>query len=277
VNKMGAEKLLRALREQVQLPSEAHVSQQVGSAVVVPRYTAVLNTSLHRDGLFEIQDEGSQLIAAFTLGSDEVFKVLAPEPAKLGSEAGYSPTEVRRPLTVIDACAGAGGKTLALADGMAGAGRVFGYDVSEKKIRALKQRAKRSHYRSIQSILLQEGEEESQLKKHFSSADKVLVDAPCSGIGILRRSPDIKWTGDEGGFDRLVSVQLRLLSLYGNLVKKGGSLVYSTCTFRKEETLDVVAAFLKGHPEFIREKGGFFGPFIGGADGFFMQEFRRQI
>jgi 16S rRNA (cytosine967-C5)-methyltransferase len=179
-------------------------------------------------------------------------------------------------LTVIDACAGAGGKTLAIADYLRGAGRIFGYDVSEKKIQALRLRARRSGHRSIKAMTLLEGEERAVLQPFFGTADRVLVDAPCSGIGILRRSPDIKWNQRPEDFEGLPEIQLRLLQLYSALVKPGGSLIYSTCTIRRAECDDVVERFISGSSVFTKEHGGYFGPIGSGADGFFMQEFRRE-
>lgn len=177
-------------------------------------------------------------------------------------------------MTIVDACSGAGGKALALADILDGKGRVYGYDVFESKVAALKKRAKRSQLNNIQSVWVKEGDEEASLVKHLGSADLVLVDAPCSGWGVLKRNPDIKWRSNPADLKRMPELQLRLLSLYSKLVKPGGRLVYGLCTFRKEETENVVSNFLTQNPGWETTRGGYYGP--GRTDGFFMQGFVRK-
>ena len=275
--KMGSERLLKALADQVDLPEGATVSSRIESGVLLPRYTSILNTSLYRDGLFEIQDEGSQVISMFTLWPELVKEAVAPHPGAATDFVRVSVPAAKLPTqTVVDACAGAGGKTLAIADYLRGSGRIFGYDVSPKKVQALRLRARRAGIRSAKAIALQEGDELQTLMPFLGTADRVLVDAPCSGIGILKRSPDIKWNQTAEGFLGLTEVQLRLLQLYSALVKPGGSLIYSTCTFRRSESVELVGRFQQCQPIFRKGAGGFFGPFLGGADGFFMQQFIRE-
>jgi 16S rRNA (cytosine967-C5)-methyltransferase len=271
----GTERLLSALSDQLELPEGTALSLYVPTAICLPSYAPVLRTSLHQDGVLEIQDEGSQLIAHFALWPKEFEGRLSQHP---GAQASDGPIQAlpSRAKVVIDACAGAGGKTLALADLMAGKGRTYAYDVSDKNLQALRRRAKKARLNSVQTLLLNEGSEADSIKKFRETADLVLVDAPCSGFGILRRSPDIKWKSKPGQFGRLPDLQLRLLETYSSLVKPGGSLVYSLCTFRRVETHAVVDEFLKRRPEFKKSIGGHFGPNLGGADGFFMQELRRE-
>ena len=176
--------------------------------------------------------------------------------------------------TVIDACAGAGGKTLAMADAMLGRGQVFAYDVSVKKLESLRQRARRAGLTNIKAVGLTEGNEAKAIQKFSQSADRVLVDAPCSGWGVLRRNPDLKWRQNPESLERLADLQARLLDLYSSLVKKGGVLTYGLCTFRPAETTEQVKAFLSRNENFESIGGGFFGP--GPSDGFFMHAFRRK-
>jgi 16S rRNA (cytosine967-C5)-methyltransferase len=177
-------------------------------------------------------------------------------------------------LKIIDTCAGAGGKTLAMADALQGKGRFFAYDTSLKKLQALKRRATRAGLTNIQTCPLPEGQEDKILGAYQASADVVLVDAPCSGWGVLRRNPDLKWRQTAEAVTRLTQVQARLLSLYAPLVKPQGRLIYGVCTFAWEETRKQVETFLKNHPEFAPLSGGFLGPFP--CDGFFVQAFVRK-
>jgi 16S rRNA (cytosine967-C5)-methyltransferase len=175
---------------------------------------------------------------------------------------------------VVDACAGAGGKSLALADLMRGQGRLFSYDISAPKLQALRRRATRAGVNNVQAVQVVEGAELQSLAQFEKSADRVLVDAPCSGWGVLRRNPDIKWRQSAEALQRFPALQLRLLEAYSTLVAPGGTLVFGTCTFRKAETTEVVEKFLQKHgSSFCKGPGGFLGP--GSSDGFFMQSFQR--
>ena len=270
--RIGQKRLLAALGDQVDLPEGSRLDTHIPSGVVLTDYVPVLGTSLAKDGLFEIQDLGSQCMAHFSLWPEKFQGLLAPVPgADLPSTSHeYGELKAGAPV-VVDACAGAGGKSLALSDLMDGRGRVFSYDVSERKLQALRRRAKTARLNSIQAIKVNEGAEAEQLKRFNGSADVVLVDAPCSGFGILRRSPDIKWKSSPDEFQALPNTQLRLLSVYSRLVRPGGRLIYGLCTFSKAESLELVARFLADHRQFEAGPGGFLGPLPGGPDGFFMQ------
>jgi 16S rRNA (cytosine967-C5)-methyltransferase len=128
--------------------------------------------------------------------------------------------------------------------------------------------------RNTQAVVVPKDSEEQVISKFAGTADIVLVDAPCTGWGVLRRNPDIKWRQTAEARDRMPALQLRLLKLYSSLVKPGGRLVYGLCTFRKAETLGVVQEFLATEPGFERGDGGFLGP--GPCDGFFMQSFTKK-
>ena len=174
----------------------------------------------------------------------------------------------------MDACAGAGGKSLAFADAMRGKGRVFAYDTSPRKLQALRRRATRAGVRNIQAVVLESGSEQKSISKFKKTANIVLVDAPCSGWGVLRRNPDIKWRQEADSLARMPEIQGHVLSTYSELVAPGGRMVFGVCTFRKAETIEVVDRFLKEHPEFEKGPGGYLGP--GPTDGFFMQAMTRK-
>jgi 16S rRNA C967 or C1407 C5-methylase (RsmB/RsmF family) len=234
-------------------------------------YAPVLGTSAFREGLCEIQDEGSQIMSLFALWPDFVSPFLTSEPGSPGGDASdrQLPRWSRDGWTVVDACAGAGGKTLAMADLLGGRGRVFGYDVASSKVEALRRRARRLGLSNIQAVLLEEGREAEALQRFARKADVVLVDAPCSGWGVLRRNPDIKFHQTSEDLMRLEKLQARLLQVYSMLVRPGGRLVFGACTFRPEETTLQVERFLDGNPGFERGASGYFGP-DRDSDGFFM-------
>jgi 16S rRNA C967 or C1407 C5-methylase (RsmB/RsmF family) len=282
--KLGAAALLAGLTEKGPLPVRSELSLWVPQGVRLQSYVPVLQHPLYEKGLFEIQDEGSQYMALLALWPDRYEGLLSDRPGRLRvveSPAPPIPKDLPRlpevkgdgPLTVVDACSGAGGKALAMADALRGRGRVYAYDISAVKLQALKRRATRAQLTNIQTLALEEGEEGKKLQPFFGKASIVLVDAPCSGWGVLRRNPDIKWRQKSESLTRLVDLQKRLLELYAQLVAPGGRLVYGVCTFRPEETVQVVEAFLRQHPEFTPAQGGYAGP--GPCDGFFMQVFHR--
>ena len=186
---------------------------------------AINRHPLFKDGLVEVQDEGSQLLAW----------LLAP----------------RRGEMVADYCAGAGGKTLALGMLMRSAGRLYAMDVSEKRLAALRPRAARAGLSNVHSIALS-GELDARAKRLAGKLDRVLVDAPCSGFGTLRRNPELKWRHEERAIEELAAKQKRILEAAARLVKPGGRLVYATCSILREENEAVVDAFEAAAPHFRR-------------------------
>jgi len=179
--------------------------------------------ALFLEGALEVQDEGSQILAY----------LLAP----------------RRGEMVADFCAGAGGKTLAIAMLMQGTGRVYAMDVSEKRLRELAPRAARAGISNVHPIVLS-GEGDVRAKRLAGKLDRVLVDAPCSGFGTLRRNPDLKWRHGEGAVTELAAKQTRILKAAAKLLKPGGRLVYATCSVLSEENEAVADRFAAEHPEF---------------------------
>jgi 16S rRNA (cytosine967-C5)-methyltransferase len=183
---------------------------------------AINRHALFTGGLVEVQDEGSQLLAW----------LLAP----------------RRGEMVADYCAGAGGKTLAVAMLMRASGRVYAMDVSAKRLAALGSRAARAGITSVHTLVL--GEDDAHARRLAGKLDRVLVDAPCSGFGTLRRNPDLKWRHGPDAIEELAAKQRRILAAAARLVKPGGRLVYATCSLLREENDAVADAFLAAHPEF---------------------------
>jgi 16S rRNA (cytosine967-C5)-methyltransferase len=184
---------------------------------------ALSRNPLFTSGRIEVQDEGSQLLCY----------LLAPK---------------RREM-VVDFCAGAGGKTLALGVLMQSQGRLYAFDVSEGRLNKFKPRLRRSGLSNVHPQLLT-NENDIRVKRLAGKIDRVLVDAPCSGFGTLRRNPDLKWRQTEGSIVELAAKQHAILGAAAALLKPGGRLVYATCSFLRAENQDVVAAFLAAHPRF---------------------------
>ena len=271
---VGNQAVFKRLTSGKKLPVRAELSPMTPFGIRFSGYLPILDTDSYREGDFEIQDEGSQWMALFTLWPEIYGSYLQKTPGKVNFSKPVPEAPKKAPAwTVVDACAGAGGKTLALADLLRGKGRIFAYDRSKIKLQALKRRATRAQLTNIQSVCLTEGSELDVIDQFKESAHVVLVDAPCSGWGVLRRNPDIKWRQSEETLTRMPEVQLRLLSLYSSLVEIGGRLVYGVCTFRKSETTDVIESFLQNHSGFELNEGGYLGP--DPCDGFFMQALTR--
>lgn len=275
--KIGPQSLLASLAALGQLPVRAEVSFLSPMGLRLSGYLPVLRTELYEQGAFEIQDEGSQFMALFALWPDRYGPLLQKTPGRIKNiDTPAPPIPKETPVwNIVDACAGAGGKTLALADALKGKGRVYAYDTSLKKLQALRRRATRAGLNNIQAVVVEEKAESKKISSFKETAHLVLVDAPCSGWGVLRRNPDIKWRQSAEVLTRMPEIQHRLLSQYSELVAPGGRLVYGVCTFRKSETSDVVKKFLSEHPEFVLKEGGYLGP--GPCDGFYMQAFERKL
>jgi 16S rRNA C967 or C1407 C5-methylase (RsmB/RsmF family) len=273
---LGRDSVASELNDSGELEIRGKISKITPFGITFPDYAPVLSHPLFKKGAFEIQDEGSQLMALFALWPETFLPMLR----KIPGSCREWPKDKEVPkgsgqLTVVDTCAGAGGKTLALADALLGRGQVFAYDVSAKKLESLRKRAQRAGLHNTKTVPLIEGKEETIVNKFRGTADVVLVDAPCSGWGVLRRNPDLKWRQAPGSLERLEELQARLLDAYCGLVKPGGTLTYGVCTFRKPETTGQVENFLERHPEFTSVGGGYFGP--GPSDGFFFHAFRRNL
>lgn len=209
----------------------------------------VFGLEAFREGLFEVQDEGSQLLG-----------MLVDPP----------------PTFVVDACAGAGGKTLQLAAAMKNRGDLHALDVDSRKIDELRKRARRAGAHNVRTRVVPDDEAgvERALAELKDRADRVLVDAPCSGTGVFRRNPDARYRLQENDFAAFAERQLRLLVRYSTLVKPGGRLVYGTCSVLREENEAVILRFLSNNPEFsLKPVAEVLSPPLGAqvADGEFLK------
>jgi 16S rRNA (cytosine967-C5)-methyltransferase len=150
---------------------------------------------------------------------------------------------------VVDFCAGAGGKTLQLGAMMRSTGRLYAFDVADKRLAKLKPRMARAGLSNVHPVLIAH-EADAKVKRLAGKADRVLVDAPCSGLGTLRRNPDLKWRQSPAGVEEMVAKQSAILAAAARLVRPGGRLVYATCSLLAEENDGIVDAFLAAHTEF---------------------------
>jgi 16S rRNA (cytosine967-C5)-methyltransferase len=191
---------------------------------------------------------------------------------------------------VVDFCAGAGGKTLALGALMRSTGRLYAFDISPKRLAGLKPRLARSGLSNVHPQRI-EGVNDPRVKRLAGKIDRVLVDAPCSGLGTLRRNPDMKWRQTPEDVRELAAKQASLLAGAARLVKPGGRIVYATCSILDEENREIAEGFLAGHAQFglisaaeVLEKeridldmGKYFEvwPHRHGTDGFFAAVFER--
>lgn len=220
-----------------------------------------------KEGRFELQDAGSQAIAELT----------APPPRGL----------------VVDACAGAGGKTLALGALLHNRGRLTAFDVADDKLEELRLRARRAGLTNVRALAVDPEIPSSEELALRGRADRVLCDVPCSGLGTLRRNPEARWRLSPSDLDELPALQRALVERYAPLVAPGGRLVYATCTVDAAENDAVVDGFLAAHPEFVsvpakeilgRARAAELGdgvrlrlvPHVHGSDGFFAAVLRRS-
>ena len=192
-------------------------------AVRLQKRAPIFASEAFKSGLFEVQDEGSQIVASLVA-------------AKPGEQ-------------VIDFCAGAGGKALAIAAQMRNQGRILAWDTSESRLNQLPKRAVRAGVKNIETQLIA-AENDELVSKYRSKADWVLADVPCSGSGTWRRSPDLKWRTSPQDFVKLLETQHAILNAAATLVVPGGALVYATCSLFAEENERQIERFLQSHPEF---------------------------
>jgi 16S rRNA (cytosine967-C5)-methyltransferase len=150
---------------------------------------------------------------------------------------------------VVDFCAGAGGKTLAIGAGMRNTGRLYAFDTSAHRLDALKPRLARSQLSNVHPAVIAH-ERDERVKRLSGKIDRVLVDSPCSGLGTLRRNPDLKWRQSLQGIEQLLVKQKDILTSAAKLIKVGGRLVYATCSLLEEENEKIAQAFSLAHPGF---------------------------
>lgn len=238
---------LRAILMDLDIETEPLKEQP--DALVLKERANVFLTDAFKEGLFEVQDANSQLVASFL--------------------------DVKPGMRVVDTCAGAGGKTLHLASLMQNKGQLIAMDLYESKLKQLKLRAKRNgafniEYRIIDSTKV--------IKKLQEKADRVLIDAPCSGLGVLKRNPDAKWKLQPEFIDNIRKVQAEVLESYSRIVKPGGKLVYATCSVLPSENQQQVEKFLNTEigKDFTFVRDSKILASESGFDGFYMALLERK-
>ena len=243
LRRASRDEVLRALQAE---GITAEAGRHAPGAIVLHDRVNILQHGLYTSGTVDIQDEGSQLIA------------LACEP---GPE-----------MRVLDACAGAGGKALHLADLMQDRGQILARDIEWNRLKEIGPRAKRAGVRSITTEIVRRGQPVSRQ----APFDIVLIDAPCSGMGTVRRMPMVKWRLTPEQAARHAAKQLKILAENAANVAQGGVLVYATCSILPAENEHVVRAFLEQHEEFELEAQQQSDPYHDGTDGLYWARMRRR-
>jgi 16S rRNA (cytosine967-C5)-methyltransferase len=238
---------LRAILMDLNIETNFH--NDYPDALILKERANVFMTQAFKDGLFEVQDASSQLVAYFL--------------------------DVQPGMRVVDTCAGAGGKTLHLASLMQNKGQLIAMDLYESKLKQLKLRAKRNGAFNIEPRVI---ESSKTIKKLHEKADRVLIDAPCSGLGVMKRNPDSKWKLQPEFIDNIKKVQEEVLQNYSKIVKPGGKLVYATCSVLPSENEEQIKKFLKTEAgrefSFVKEKKVL--AHESGFDGFYMALLERK-
>lgn len=248
VNKLKTTKeKLRALLMDLNIETEFH--NDYPDALILTERANVFLTDAFKDGLFEVQDASSQLVAYFL--------------------------DVKPGMRVVDTCAGAGGKTLHLASLMENKGQLIAMDLYESKLKQLKIRAKRNGAFNIEPRVI---ESTKTIKKLHEKADRVLIDAPCSGLGVLKRNPDSKWKLQPEFIENIKKIQAEVLENYSKIVKPGGKLVYATCSVLPSENQEQIKQFLSTEIgkefTFVQDKKVL--AHESGFDGFYMALLERK-
>ena len=241
--KISAENLVGILKEE---GVNSFVLRGYPDAVQLEEKKNVFLTSAFKEGFFEVQDASSQKIAELL--------------------------DVKEGMRVVDACAGAGGKTLHIAALMKNKGQIIALDIYEWKLAELKRRAKRAGAFNIETRFI---EDNKVIKRLHNTADRLLIDAPCSGLGVLKRNPDSKWKIDEDFINRIKTEQENILQNYSKILKKGGKMVYATCSILPSENGEQVRKFLAENTEFALLKEENIMP-SDGYDGFYMALIERK-
>ncbi len=242
--RIGKYELLEKLLER---GADAEPGKLCDNAVCIKKAEGLLDSKLYKSGYFSVQDESSMMVAA----------ILDPQPGE----------------TIMDVCAAPGGKTFAIAERMKNLGTIFSSDIYPRKLTLIESEAKRLGI----SIVRTKAWDASKVdKSRMGKADRVLADVPCSGLGVVRRKPEIKFKKLTPELEKLPEKQLEILNAASTYVKPGGTLVYSTCTISSCENQDVVDAFLKAHPEYKREEMIQLLPNVNQTDGFFICRMKRN-
>ncbi len=228
---------------------ETEFLEKYPNALKLRERANVFATEAFKKGWFEVQDASSQLVAEFL--------------------------NVKPGMRVVDTCAGAGGKTLHIASLMENKGQIIAMDIYSNKLNELKRRAKRNGAHNIENRVI---ESTKVIKKLYDKADRVLIDAPCSGLGVLRRNPDAKWKLQPDFIEKIKITQQEILQQYSRMVKAGGQLVYATCSVLPSENQKQVKTFLASEAgeNFTLVKDKKVLAHQSGFDGFYMALLERK-
>jgi 16S rRNA (cytosine967-C5)-methyltransferase len=241
----NADQLVKSLAEE---DIFAHPVKEVKNGIKLRERADVFKTNTFKKGWFEVQDTSSQMVT----------ELLDPKPG----------------MRVVDTCAGAGGKTLHIASLMQNKGQIISLDIYKKKLVELKRRARRAKAFNIETRHI---ETNKVIKKLYNSADAVLIDAPCSGMGVLRRNPDAKWKLTPEFINKIKGTQQDILQAYSKIVKAKGTLVYATCSILPSENIQQIQKFLESESgqnfKLISEQSIF--THQTGQDGFFMAKMQK--
>lgn len=224
-------------------PAKALEKNEVG--IVLEKRKNTFRLRSFQSGFFEVQDGGSQMIAPYL--------------------------EVKPGMRVIDACSGAGGKALHLAALMENKGQIIAMDVEAWKLKELQKRARRNGVHNIETRPI---ENAKSIKRLHNSADRLLLDVPCSGTGVIKRNPDTKWKLQPEHLDRVRKIQGDIIADYSKMLKKGGKMVYATCSILRSENEEQVEKFLEANPDFKLLKEQRVDP-SQWSDGFYMALLER--
>lgn len=241
--KISLQELRHALRDE---EVETEIVSNHPDALKLHVRKNIFQTQSFKTGLFEVQDASSQEVAYFM--------------------------DIQPGMRVIDACAGGGGKTLHMAALMKNKGKIIALDVHEWKLKELQKRASRAGISIVETRVLDSNKVIKRLEK---SADRLLLDVPCSGLGVLRRNPDIKWKLSPDALVRIKQQQHEIISSYSSLLKAGGKMVYATCSILPSENEEIVDKFISENPSFKKVAEKKILPSQSGSDGFYMALLER--
>ncbi|QHI73172.1 16S rRNA (cytosine(967)-C(5))-methyltransferase RsmB [Aminipila terrae] len=242
--KTGKEDLIRRLTER---SFEVKESQVCDSGLLVTKGNGILEDQLYKSGLFSVQDESSM----------KTIEILDPQPGEM----------------IVDVCAAPGGKTLAAAERMSNRGQIIATDIYLRKLALVNKEASRLGVSIVKTWPWDATKVDSEL---LEKADRVIADVPCSGLGVIRRKPEIKYKKKLSEFNSLPVKQLEILSVASKYVKRGGVLQYSTCTINKQENQNVIKEFLRKNKNFSIVEERQFMPHIDLTDGFYVCKMVRS-
>jgi 16S rRNA (cytosine967-C5)-methyltransferase len=243
-SKIKAEKVVdMLLREDVVATS----SPELPSALVLDKRINLQNNAMYKEGMFEVQDISSQMVTLLL--------------------------DIKEGQIVIDACAGAGGKSLHMADIMRNSGRIIAMDIEIKKLKELQRRVEKARFNKVETVVLADPK---MIERYRLFADRLLLDVPCSGSGVFRRNPDDKIKLSAEKLEKLVVTQQKILATYPEMLKKGGIMVYATCSILPVENEQQINRFIEENPNFKLIESKRILTSETGYDGFFMAKLMKS-